>query len=345
MLEALQEIDHQSLSELRQRHDSGRKALAELSEELDRTFSEMKAKTELLTLLNREYAVTERQIKESRNEIFLIKKNCTELNEDSLLLRKEFKRTENLRAHFRGEKQNISDSIAGIEKELCEVPSTLGTLEKERQALHKRVEERSGVKQGISEEISSALSKASLDRDEIEPQLVELNTAFLSHMTERGDTQNRLSETEAATKGLVEDIGDLQQQIESLEHVGELQGKRNSLKAVVMEHQQEVEALRSTLEELKEELSRKQEQFNAFEKTNGDRREEIASLEKEVSDYDEALKQKKMAQEERDSTFKMTQQGLEALMELFTNKTKLESELLMMRQKIKVMAELVKSIG
>jgi chromosome segregation ATPase len=341
----IEEIDHRGLYELRQRHDSGRKTLSKLSEEFDRISSEIKVKTGLLKSLNTEYAVTERRIKESQNEVFLIKKKCSGIDDGYVLLHEEFERRENQLADLKGEKTNLSNSIANIERESREISRPLRILEKERQELFKSLEERDAVKQAISDEISEALSKTSLDREEIEPRLMELNTAALDHMDKRRDIQMRLSEKEDAIKGLVDSLFYLKHQIESLEQLKALQGEMNSLKEVIKELQLVNESLPSKPGDLAKDLNDKQERFDALAKKNEDHRKEIESLEKEISEYDETVTRRNTAQEERDSTFQRNEQGLEELMELFIHKTELETSLLMMREKIEAIAELVESMG
>jgi chromosome segregation ATPase len=341
----IEEIDHRGLYELRQRHDSGRKTLSKLSEELDRISSEIKVKTGLLKSLNTEYAVTERRIKESQNEAFLIKRKCSGIDDGSVLLHEEFERRDNQLADLESEKENLSNSIANIEREIRETSSPLSTLEKEEQGLFKSFQERDAVKQAISNEISEALSKTSLDREEIEPRLMELNTAFLDHMDKRRDIQTRLSEKEDDIKGLAKTIEDLGHKIESLEQLKALQVEINSLKDVIQRFPVLNESVRLKSEGLTKKLNRKQEQFDALAKKNGDLRKEIESLEKEVSQYDEMVTRRDTAQKERDSTFERNEQGLEELMKLFVHKTELETSLLMMSQKIEAIAELAESMG
>jgi len=320
MLGMIEEIDHRGLYELRQRRDSGRKALSKLSEELDRISSEIKVKTGLLKSLNTEYAVTERRIKESQNGLFLIKKKCSGVDDSHVLLHEEFEKRENQLADLEGEKENLSNSIANIERKIRETSSPLSTLEKERQGLFKSFQERYAVKQTISDEISEALSK------------------------KRRDIQMRLSEKEDVIKGLTKTIEDLGHQIESLEQLKALKGEINSLKDVIQKFQVVDEPLLSKLEDLTKNLNGKQEQFDTLAKTNEDRRKEIEPLEKEVSEYEEAVARRKTAQEERDSTFEMTEQGLEELMKLFIHKTELETSLLMMGEKIEAIAGLAESV-
>lgn len=345
MLGIIEEIDHRGLYELRQRHDSGKKTLSKLSEELDRISSEIKVKTGLLKSLNTEYAVTERRIKEIQNEVFLIKKKCSGVDDSYVLLHEEFEKKENQLAELKGEKENLSNSIANIEKEIRETSSPLSTLEKERQGLFKSFQERDAVKQAISDEISEALSKTSLDREEIEPRLMELNTVFLDHMEKRRDIQTRFSEKEDVIKGQAKTIEDLGHQIESLEQLKALQGEISSLKDVIQKFQVVSESVRSKSEDLAKDLNGKQELFDALAKTNEDRRKEIESLEKEVLQYDEIVTRRDTAQQERDNTFERNEQGLEELMKLFVHKTELEISLLMMGEKIEAIAALAESMS
>ena len=346
MLRIIEEIDHQGLYELRQRHDSGRITLSKLSKELDRISSEIKVKTGLLKSLNTEYAVTERRIKESQNEAFLIRKKRSGIIDDGyVLLHEEFERRENQLADLKSQKTNLSNSITNIEKESRKISRPLRILEKERQELFKSFQERDAVKQAISDEISEALSKTSLDREEIEPRLMELNMAFLDHMEKRRDIQTRFSEKEDVIKELAKTIEDLEHQIESLEQLKAFQVEISSLKDVIQKFQVVSESVRSKSEDLARKLNRKQEQFDALTKKSEGLRKKIESLEKEVSQYDEIVTKRDTAQQERDSTLERNEQGLEEFMKLFIHKTELETAPLMMKEKIEAIAGLVESMS
>ena len=343
MIDITGEADYKSLYELRQRRDSGRKTLARVSEELDCILSEVKTKTEMLKSLNTEYAVTERQIKDSKNEISLLKERCSAIYNGFTLLHMEFVKGKEQLTGLQNEKGIMNERIVNLEKEINEASSLLSAQENEKQGLLKEVGEKNEEKQKISDEISELLSETSLEREQIEQQIMELNDSFIDQIGRRNDAQKLLSEREDSIRGLKKSVEDLERQGEFLEQVKKLQGDRNTLRDFIEKLQLVRETFGVKLAEAGNELERKQDEFDDLSQTNEELHEKVDTIEKEVSEYGETIKAKNRAQEENDITSESNRLGLGGLMELFTGKTKLETSLLMMEEKIKAIAGLVES--
>ena len=343
MIDITGEADYKSLYELRQRRDSGRKTLARVSEELDCILSEVKTKTEMLKSLNTEYAVTERQIKDSKNEISLLKERCSAIYNGFTLLHMEFVKGKEQLTGLQNEKGIMNERIVNLEKEINEASSLLSAQENEKQGLLKEVGEKNEEKQKISDEISELLSETSLEREQIEQQIMELNDSFIDQIGRRNDAQKLLSEREDSIRGLKKSVEDLERQVDLLEQLKKLQNDRNTLRDFIEKLQLVRETFGVKLAEAGNELELKQDEFDDLSQTNEELQEKIEIIEKEVSEYGETIKAKNRAQEENDITSESNRLGLGGLMELFTGKTKLETSLLMMEEKIKAIAGLVES--
>ncbi|HIJ55569.1 MAG TPA: hypothetical protein HPQ03_05530 [Deltaproteobacteria bacterium] len=340
----IEDIDYGSLHELRHRRKSGRRTLSNLSEELDFILAELKTKTKQLKTLNTEHAVTERQIKAYRNEIFETRKRCAEIEEGASHLHKEFLIREKQQARLKTEDKDLSERIAEAERESREVSSQINTLEGNRQNLSKRFKEQKAVKQEISDEISEALSKTSLDREEIEPRLMALNKTFMDHIGRRSDIQMLVSEREAVIKGLEEAVGDLLHQIEDFEQLKAFKKDRDAVKDVNEKIRVIIRSLCSKLEALEEELERKQDEFDELSGVNEKVKNEIDDLEDAVAEYDEAATERKRAQDENERTREKNNQGREALLAIYKDRVELETVHLMMGEKIRAVAALVESM-
>ena len=343
MIDITGEADYKSLYELRQRRDSGRKTLARVSEELDCILSEVKTKTEMLKSLNTEYAVTERQIKDSKNEISFLKERCSAIYNGFTLLHMEFVKGKEQLTGLQNEKGILNERIVNLEKGINEASSLLSTQENEKQGLLKEVGEKNEEKQKISDEISELLSETSLEREQIEQQIMELNDSFIDQIGRRNDAQKLLSEREDSIRGLKKSVEDLERQVDLLEQLKKLQNDRNTLRDFIEKLQLVRETFGVKLAEAGNELELKQDEFDDLSQTNEELQEKIEIIEKEVSEYGETIKAKNRAQEENDITSESNRLGLGGLMELFTGKTKLETSLLMMEEKIKAIAGLVES--
>ena len=340
----IEDIDYGSLHELRHRRKSGRRTLSNLSEELDFILAELKTKTKQLKSLNTDHAVTERQIKAYRKEIFETRKRCAEIEEGSSHLHNEFLIREKQLARLEAEEKDLSERNAEAEMESREVSGQIDTLEDNRQNLSKRFEEQKAVKQEISDEISEALSRTSLDREEIEPRLEALNKTFMDHIGRRSDIQMRVSEREAVIKGLEEAVEDLLHQIEDLEQLKVFKKDRNAIKDANEKIRVIMTSLCSKLEALEEELERKQDKFDELSGVNEKVKNEIDDLEDAVAEYDEAVTGWKRVQEENERAREKNTQGREALLAIYKDHVELETVHLMMEEKIRAIAALVESM-
>lgn len=347
MLEIRDEIgiEYETLPELLRRRDMGRQSLDDLTRELNRLSSQVEEKATLLKQLNKERLVREREIKDNQNRIFYIREEVSKLDGDAYRLQREYEKRADELARLRSEKEKIGDSIIKTEKGILDVSDRLATLEKEKEQTVRRLEEQREEKQTVSDNISNALTNTSLDREDVEARMQELNTLFLARIQERNAVSERLSELEMAEKTLLEDINNLEHERDLLDRVKILQSERDAHKPVVERLQEEKDQILSNLAHLQEILEGRQDAFDSLSTRNCEIKEEIASLEKEVAEYDEALEKRSRAQEERDRTLETIEKDLEEIRALFSSRRELQTALLLTDEKIKALEEVNLSIG
>ena len=345
MLYRLDATSYQDVSKLHKRRDLARKTLNDLSEELKRISSELEERTPQLTALRRGLAVTEREIKDSQGEIFLLHRKRIEIDETSSVLLKEIQTREAELAKLNNSKDGLNTDIKNIEIDVQETSNAASVLEAKKQDVSSRVDEMEAEKRRLSDDMSQILSKTSLDREKIEEELNDLSTTLFNSIAERDALKQQLSAQETATNEMTKEVSELDEKVALLEEIKALQGERVSLKADVEKQEGEVRSLAPRLKELQKISDVKQEQADKLSTENAERKYSVDSLEKEVKVYDEALSALDGAQERLKSSSKRAEQDRDVLKKLLIDKARLEEELRTAMGKVTRVVQVMSSIS
>jgi len=336
MVRILEAVDYEALFELKEKRNSGKNILAELSEELSRLRSRVKKKTALLVRANREHAVMEKKIKDGQNRIFYIRDQVSALDENAYLMKEELENKEKQLAELKRKRQQVIDNIINAQEEEREASKRVRTLEDDSRNLNERIDERRLVKQKETNAISVALDKTSFAKEEIEEKITKLNNAFIDSVGERTEVTTRLTEMTTAVEDLREENSHIEEKKEVLEQFQVLKEEHSSLELEVREANREAEVLDRRLEDLEKKLEPLQQQFDNMIETNKCRAEEMGALEEELAEYDKAATKHGAAREEKGQTLDVNKQGMKKLLNLFTETVRLENGLPNMEKKIEV---------
>jgi chromosome segregation ATPase len=336
---------YQDISKLHKRRDLARKTLNELSEELKRISSELEERTPQLTALRRGLAVTEREIKDSQGEIFLLHRKRTEIDQVSSVLLKDIQTRGAELAKLNNSKDGLNTDIKNIEIDIQEASNAASALEAKKQDGSSRVDEMEAEKRRLSDDMSQILSRTSLERDKIEAELNDLSTALFHSIAERDGLKQQLSAQETATNEMTKGVSELDEKVALLEEIKALQGERVSLKADIEKQEGEVRSLAPRLKEVQKISDEKQEQADRLSTENAERKYSVDSLEKEVVVYDEAVSALDSAQERWKSSSQLAEQGRNVLKKLFIDKARLEEKLRTAMEKVTGTVEVMKAIN
>ena len=332
--------EYHKLAELRKQREAGKKRLANLSDELRVALNTAEEKTQELKSLQKAYAVSEREIKDYQNDIFLLDKQCSDIVESSALLEAEYQKREKQLIDLESEKIRKTGLITEIIAACRDLPSTLIGLEKEIQNLTVEMEERRVVKQDLSDEIARALSKTSVDRDAVEALMMDLNNTFMETIDRKNEVQAHLSETESSIQEITATIRNLEQQVVVLGEVKSLQNQRSSITTELNENKETLRVIDADYKETNRRLQDTKDRLDAAIQENENLLAEIAFLEKDVSQYDELVTLRAIAQTELDQCSQENKRQLDELFEIFTASLKLNEAILLARGHVQSMDEI-----
>lgn len=341
MLEIFQHQDFQTIHGLRRRRGDARMGLAKQRGEFERLSSDVKEKSERLKSLTAEYAVVERQLSYTRNEIFNLQKKCSDIDDSYLLLQRQFEKNKELLSTLAIKKQRIEADVIKIRHETREISSALGTLREKRQTLAEEYKERNELKQKMVGVLDQALSNTSFKREKLEEEMAKLNKHFIESITERNNLSARFSEAEASTKGLQESISALETEKKILERIKTLRDKGASHDAAIQRLREMLEKAEKKRDGVEKDLNKYRDRFDDLVHGNQVRKQEIAKLEKEVLNYDKALKAREMAQKARDDIYEQSEQSRKRLGSLFTEPEKIRAVRQAAEKKIAAVADVI----
>ena len=332
--------EYHKLAELRKQREASKKLLAKLSDELRVALSTAEEKTQELKSLQKAYAVSEREIKDYQNDIFLLDKQSSDIVESSALLEAEYQKREKQLIGLESEKIRKTGLIAETKEACRDLPNTLIALEKEIQDLSAKMKERRVVKQELSDEIAQALSKTSVDRHADEALMMDLNNTFMETIDRKNEVQAHLSETESSIQKMTATIHDLEQQVVVLGEVKSLQNQRRSISAALNENKETLRIIDTDYKDTNRRLQDAKDRLDAAIQENENLLAEIALLEKEVSQYDELVTLRAIAQTELDKCSQENERRLDELLEIFTSSLKLNEAILLAREHVQTMDEI-----
>lgn len=335
---------HREIAGLEEKLDFSKKELRALKAELNGATSEIEEESVRLKSLNVKFAVTEKEVEDIQNELFLLSEKRSEIDDSVYLLQEELESKEAELEELIHKKRNLSGNIAEGELNMQQELNTLGTLEMEMQEILPAVERREAEKGRLSEEISDKLSRTSLERDKIESELNDLNISFMSRISERDSIKKLCSEREAGIAGLKEEIAFLRQKCSLLEELKVLQNRRNSLKGDIETLESEAQSTGSKMEERQKLLADKEEEFNGLSTANADRKNSIAFLEKEVGVYDEVILKAKNAEDKAAGSHGLNEEALSEVERLLADNWRLNSQLRLMDEKVNSAVKAVDSM-
>jgi chromosome segregation ATPase len=305
----------------------------------------LEERTPQLTALRRGLAVTEREIKDSQAEIFLLHTKRTEIDQVSSVLLKDIQTRGAELAKLNNSKDGLNTDIKNIEIDIQEASNAASALEAKKQDGSSRVDEMEAEKRRLSDDMSQILSRTSLERDKIEAELNDLSTALFNSIAERDGLKQQLSAQETATNEMTKEVSELDEKVALLEEIKALQGERASLKADIEKQEGELRSLAPRLKELQKISDNKQEQADTLSTENAERKYSVDSLEKEVVVYDEAVSALDSAQERWKSSSQLAEQGRNVLKKLFIDKARLEEKLRTAMEKVTGTVEVMKAIN
>ncbi len=318
MLEIFPHQDFQAINGLLRRRREAGMGLAKLNREFERVSADVRATGDVLNSLTTAYAVAQRELRDTKNEIFSLRRKCAGIDDGSLMLQRQLEKNKEALSTLIANKRRVETDIAKIRDNTREIRSSLHVLQKERDTLAAECLDRNELKQKIAEVLEQALVHTSFKREEIEAEIANLNERLMEGITVRTGVTKRLSETKASAKRLRESVSTLQAEKKTLEQIKILRNKGTSHKSAIQDLREKIGTMEKKAGDMEETIDEIDDLFDALSSENRVLDQEIRTLEADLLPFDNALKAFNAALRAKNNLDEQTEQSKNRLAGLFT---------------------------
>ncbi|MBF0376884.1 MAG: hypothetical protein HQK72_05330 [Desulfamplus sp.] len=260
-----------SVSELERRRKQTAYEYGTLYNKFIRLDSLLKDRRQKLSNLNSEVALVDRQIKDNRNNNFILNKKRREMGDALALLKGAVEKKEAVLSELNSSKSKLESRINELNHKILEASRELADSAKINNINKKKIVELQKEKKTLSAEISKFLSETDIERDEFERKAQELNNTFVMSLTLRSGVKNRLSSIQKEIQQTLESIDMFKNQIEN---VKEIQKLRQEIPEIAKEQR----SLGVKYAELQIELLNKQEEFDSINSMVETQQKQLSSI-------------------------------------------------------------------
>ncbi|MBF0226372.1 MAG: hypothetical protein HQK76_13035 [Desulfobacterales bacterium] len=301
------------LSGLNQKYDLAIQKQEDLSKEFISINDEIKVKQERLTKLRRKYAVIEKQKKDAQKKIFFLKNKIVAIDENTSIFFKNFEEQETELKSLIKLSHVLSLKIKEFQKTIDETNNSIEAITKkftDNEIEKNQLEDKAKL---LSHNIELCLENTSLERDEVNEMLKGLNTLFFEKIEERMSLNDLLLSTTSGNEELRNTISVLSGRLIYIEELKGLINKRDELKLIVENKENELSIHEQNLQELQKIMSGKTNDFNLISLDNDEQTKRLATLEEEIKIYKETLAIESSSHENLKKTINLIDEGIESL--------------------------------
>lgn len=338
------------VSELRGKRDACRQELARLSAEFDNSTTLLETSTARMKALHTRWVVTERRLRETRNEVSLLQRKRAQVTQETLAFQRELKELEEEQGRLEEEQQQLEQKrreltrgIASMETSLAAMHDSMEALKRKKQQSHTAVENSKAKRDALAAEISQKLSSSASRRDHLDVELNDITLMFMQHMVDRDRMKGSLDESTRLLSALRENVSTLEERRRSLEEAKTLEHARRSLQSALLELEKERESALRKLQEQKKLKAAREESLRNLIHSSTEKEKSIIILEKKVGPYLEVNSRIDTAQSRLAELIPSNDRDTREIEELFVENIRLEGECSRLKEKLKITLNLLGS--
>lgn len=282
------EGDKQELevSELRKRLVLTKEEFDQLKNELDNINTRLTSYDKELKHINIETALSRKRITDIKNEIFSFSRLKDEINQFTIKLTSEYENIETTYSSLTNKKETLIKTIEAqslsTKQYITKMADDLSKISGMKESLITLSEE----KKAVSTDIERRLSKTSLDRDEIEKELFELNQRLIRFIEERQEVNKVLEEIDQPVKGIRDEVERLKGEWSILQDLKDIPGTKQSVLDKIARLEIENKEKDIKIAETKKQTGIKHSENDALIIKNIERRKTLSALEEEIGVFE-----------------------------------------------------------
>ena len=305
--------------------------LDEYTEELHRKLSMLDGESGRLKVLNGKQAVYEEGIKDLRNEILILRKQYSVVENPELVL-EEFKSQEIRIPELAEKKRTLEREIYELERQSQDNIDDIEILNTRQKKISSDIAEEKLQKETLSQEYKDIEKSAKIliDRDELETKLSELEASVADRTEEMKSVNNILADCNQlvpdlnkTVKSLQGKLGSLKKRAKDLEH---LMNERESLTADVSDLENDNNSINLKVEELLREAETKEGTLQELSLANAEMKDAIESIERYIADSSHKVKEINREKKRLRDSDRLNEDAIAKMDGLF-NKIKMDNHL------------------
>ncbi len=335
-----------AIAGIRKKYYDTRDELNRFSIELDLKMSLISKESDRLKSLHGELALNEKETREVRDELLLLKKNHMVLENPELVM-EEFRRQEAELSALEEKEHIFGKGIMDLERKLRQDLEAAGVIEIRLKEINTEIAHKKPERDELAEEFSKLEKVASVfvERDELESEVAELESAIKDRSKETASLRQVIDEHDKELPELKKTVEALKKKLEHLEKLAkesaELLNERTSLRGDIATLEPELEEEKAKAKALQSEFEEKDEEFQELSQGNEDMKSSIRSIEEAIARFDETLQEINKAKKILQDSAELNEEAVTELDSMFAQKVTVVPELLLVEETIE---SIIKSI-
>ncbi|MBF0204927.1 MAG: hypothetical protein HQK67_11625 [Desulfamplus sp.] len=318
MSDSFEDIWSLTVSDLKIKHNKTALEYEEHYKQLLRMEAVLQEKKEKLSRLNKEAALSDRHIRDQKNNTFRLNKKRADLRDALTLLNGGIEKKEAKLFKLTDRKKELKFKIKTSTEAIHKESSELVDIKKNNLINKKKILVLEKEKKKLSDDISRFLSETSIERDAFEKKAQELNGTFVQILAQRFEIRKHLTEIEKEREATLAEIDEFRNQIE---HVNEIKRFKES----IVEKEQAQKAFGIQYSKLQIELLNKRERLDAIVSRVDSVKNKIAPLmDDKLLKFDQLISDSNNHKIELQTLSEEQKQSRDEILELMIEKSALE---------------------
>ncbi|HIJ19443.1 MAG TPA: hypothetical protein HPP58_00195 [Deltaproteobacteria bacterium] len=305
---------------------SARREFCELTARAKEKYSELDATSLELKAALKDSRIGDKSIRNTENEIAVLKKKISEMDSDLEFIDQELKRTDDEAEALSAKKSDFVEKLAATTSRLQQTMDAFRKKEEERREIFSAIEAAKVEKTALTTEISGMLSTAVVQKEQNEKELDAFSMDFGKMAMEREEVKRTLEERAKILSPLRDEIAVLEGKCAYMEEVVLLEKQKALLETRVKQLEEETRTGSEKANGMGEALSRKEAELKLILSERTEKEALVETLSNEVRVFDDLAVKAKQSEDQLGEADSLIEQAISDLKELFAGSSGHERE-------------------
>ncbi len=342
-------IEDHEFGDSRKKYFSKKDALNNYMEELSSTISMLESETERLKVMNGKVAVNENAIKDFRNEIMILSRRYSVVENPEIVL-EEFRSQETRILELSEEKQKTEKDIDELDMQMQDDVDDIQILNARLGKISSEIADMKPQQDQLSEKFKDLEKSAKIfiERDGLEKEQVELEASVAVRTEDLNEVNNIISECNKLAPELEKNIKSLQGKLGALKkrarELEELMNERESLNEDITALEEDINDINLKVLDLTKEVETEEGALTELSLANAEMKKSVETTEKYIEDSAQKIKEINAAREGLSKSDKLKKDALSKMEGLFNKKMEMDKHMSWIGGAIKSINEAIEAV-